>query len=531
MVTKYQELVEVFTPNNSKPETKDFATLNDLQKYLNSDEIKDVLKNLGVKDFSYGFSFEDIANTIFNKHKEDFASVTKQQLAEEFKAEYDKKVKEAEDAENTKETDETDKTEEDKEISSETKDFATFNDLQKYLISNEMKTTLKNMGVSNFNYGFTYETIANTVAAKHQSDFASVTKDQLAQEFKTEYDKKVKEFLDAQKPKTDFNTLMMLNNYVEGEEFKTRILSQLGVTEDEFAKNCGQEFSKLAKELAKSHEKDYNYVTKLQLINEMVAKYNVFTEAMRPINPTPKNGDFATFNELQAYLISSEMRNTVTSLGITNFNYGFAYEAIASIVAAKHENDFASVTKQQLAEEFKTEYDKKVKEFLDAQKPKTDFNTHMMLNNYVESEEFKTRILSQLGVTEDEFAKNCGQEFSKLTRELVLSHYKDYNYVTKRQLINEMVAKYNSLVETQPTRTPNTTTKGDFTTFNELQMYLVSAEMKAAIANIGINNFYRFSYEMIASMVVVKHEDDYTSVTKEQLIREFQIEYYKKMST
>ena len=72
---------------------------------------------------------------------------------------------------------------------------------------------------------------------------------------------------------------------------------------------------------------------------------------------TEKTGDFASYAEVRSYLFSGA-REAVRAAGITNFPNGVVYENIAETVAHAHEKDFASVTKKQLIEEFKAEYNR-----------------------------------------------------------------------------------------------------------------------------------------------------------------------------
>lgn len=70
-----------------------------------------------------------------------------------------------------------------------TSDFTTYEALQNYL-TGAARTEIKNAGITDFSK-VSYETIANTVAGMHKTDYANVTKQQLVNEFKTEYDKQV----------------------------------------------------------------------------------------------------------------------------------------------------------------------------------------------------------------------------------------------------------------------------------------------------------------------------------------------------
>ena len=71
-------------------------------------------------------------------------------------------------------------------------------------------------------------------------------------------------------------------------------------------------------------------------------------------------GTFKSYTETRNYIFSNEARDAVKAAGITDFSKGFAYENIADTVAKAHEKDFASITKEQLIEEFKTEYNKRI---------------------------------------------------------------------------------------------------------------------------------------------------------------------------
>ena len=96
------------------------------------------------------------------------------------------------------------------------------------------------------------------------------------------------------------------------------------------------------------------------------SKYNVIcrkevnTEEIPTTGAETTTSEFKDYTEVRNYIFSSEGRNAVKAKGITDFSKGFAYESIADTVAKAHENDFASITKEQLVDEFVAEYNKRI---------------------------------------------------------------------------------------------------------------------------------------------------------------------------
>ena len=96
------------------------------------------------------------------------------------------------------------------------------------------------------------------------------------------------------------------------------------------------------------------------------SKYNVIcrkevnTEEIPTTGAEAKTSEFKNYSELRNYIYGSEGRNAVNAKGITDFSKGFAYEDIADTVAKAHEKDFASITKEQLVNEFVAEYNKRI---------------------------------------------------------------------------------------------------------------------------------------------------------------------------
>lgn len=96
------------------------------------------------------------------------------------------------------------------------------------------------------------------------------------------------------------------------------------------------------------------------------SKYNVIcrkevnTEEIPTTGAEAKTSEFKNYSEIRNYIFGSEGRNAVKVKGITDFSKGFAYEDIADTVAKAHEKDFASITKEQLVNEFVAEYNKRI---------------------------------------------------------------------------------------------------------------------------------------------------------------------------
>lgn len=108
----YTQLVVKYTYNGSKynvicrkevnteeipttattPETSKFKSYTDVRNYIFGSEGKNAVKAKGITDFSKGFAYEDIADTVAKAHEKDFASITKEKLVNEFVAEYNKRI-------------------------------------------------------------------------------------------------------------------------------------------------------------------------------------------------------------------------------------------------------------------------------------------------------------------------------------------------------------------------------------------------------------------------------------------------------
>lgn len=108
----YTQLVVKYTYNGSKynvicrkevnteeipttattPETSKFKNYSEIRNYIFSNEGRNAVKAKGITDFSKGFAYEDIADTVAKAHEKDFASITKEKLVNEFVAEYNKRI-------------------------------------------------------------------------------------------------------------------------------------------------------------------------------------------------------------------------------------------------------------------------------------------------------------------------------------------------------------------------------------------------------------------------------------------------------
>lgn len=108
------------------------------------------------------------------------------------------------------------------------------------------------------------------------------------------------------------------------------------------------------------------------------SKYNVIcrkevnTEEIPTTGAEAKTSEFKNYSELRNYIYGSEGRNAVNAKGITDFSKGFAYEDIADTVAKAHEKDFASITKEQLVNEFVAEYNKRIGTTTTSETPTTE---------------------------------------------------------------------------------------------------------------------------------------------------------------
>ncbi len=247
-----------------------------------------------------------------------------------------------------------------------------------------------------------------------------------------------------------------------GEECKQAVLEKLGITEEEFETKYGQQLEFVQLKVAQNHEEDFATVTREQIINEIVAEYNskvAQQEGVEDTAPSEEAGDFASYNDLRNFMFGNECRSLVREQGITDFSHGFAYENIADIVSKKHTEDFANITKEQLLEEYVAEYNARVSENDSAvenngqaETEETDLNTKFKsygeLVLYMNEEEFQTAVLEKLGITLEEFEKQCKTTFGVVSSSVRNTHSGDFASVTKAQLIDEVVAAYNNRVIT-----------------------------------------------------------------------------------
>ena len=198
--------------------------------------------------------------------------------------------------------------------------FKSYTETRNYIFSNEARDAVKAAGITDFSKGFAYENIADTVAKAHEKDFASITKEQLIEEFKTEYNKRI----------GGNNGTGEVNGTGTGNAGSTGGTNGAGSTNDS---------------------------------GSVAPKDEVTGGGNNDTTPAVNNsatGTFKSYTETRNYIFSNEARDAVKAAGITDFSKGFAYENIADTVAKAHEKDFASITKEQLIEEFKTEYNKRI---------------------------------------------------------------------------------------------------------------------------------------------------------------------------
>ena len=71
-----------------------------------------------------------------------------------------------------------------------------------------------------------------------------------------------------------------------------------------------------------------------------------------------------------------------------------------------------------------------------------DFTEYYQL--YLYAMDCEEEVLARLGLTAEEFKANCGKSYDVIKHYVATSHEKDFASVTKEQLINEIIATYNS---------------------------------------------------------------------------------------
>ena len=174
---------EEIPTTGAEAKTSEFKNYSEIRNYIFSNEGRNAVKAKGITDFSKGFPYEDIAETVAKAHEKDFASITKEQLVNEFVAEYNKRINAA----NTPETSK----------------FKSYTDVRNYIFGNEGRNAVKAKGITDFSKGFAYESIAETVAKAHEKDFASITKEQLINEFVAEYNKRIGTTTTSETPTTE----------------------------------------------------------------------------------------------------------------------------------------------------------------------------------------------------------------------------------------------------------------------------------------------------------------------------------------
>ena len=176
------------SPSENKTPAADFASYKELRNYIFGNA-RTVISATGIT-FTNGFSYEHVADTVAKTHEQDFATVTKEQLIEEFKTEYNKLTGNAGGTVNGASSVGTSGAVETVPSKTPSGDFASYKELRNYIFGNAARTVISATGIT-FTKGFGYENIADAVAKAHEQDFATVTKEQLIEEFKTEYNNKL----------------------------------------------------------------------------------------------------------------------------------------------------------------------------------------------------------------------------------------------------------------------------------------------------------------------------------------------------
>ena len=177
------------SPSENKTPAADFASYKELRNYIFGNA-RTVISATGIT-FTNGFSYEHVADTVAKTHEQDFATVTKEQLIEEFKTEYNNKLTGyAGGTDNGASSVGTSGAVETVPSKTPSGDFASYKELRNYIFGNAARTVISATGIT-FTKGFGYENIADAVAKAHEQDFATVTKEQLIEEFKTEYNNKL----------------------------------------------------------------------------------------------------------------------------------------------------------------------------------------------------------------------------------------------------------------------------------------------------------------------------------------------------
>ena len=250
-----------------------------------------------------------------------------------------------------------------------TGDFASYAEVRSYLFSGA-REAVRAAGITNFPNGVVYENIAETVAHAHEKDFASVTKEQLIEEFKAEYNRliggtqgtagtnnSVTTYTQAQLTGLDSNAI---STYFTKQADGTYVMNANKIAEDFPEKDYGKIDTpeKLKTAIAnKANADNTSSVAGAGGAGGATNGANASNGTTGATGATEKTGDFASYAEVRSYLFSGA-REDVREAGITKFPKGVVYENIAETVANAHKNDFASVTKKQLIEEFTAEYNR-----------------------------------------------------------------------------------------------------------------------------------------------------------------------------
>ena len=160
---------------NSTSDTPDFKVYSDLTYFIFfTQSTKKTIQEKGLTDWTKGFTYKDVGESVAVAHKSDFSTVTKDQIINELVAEYNRRIENPTDNSNT----------------AKKGDFTEYSSLAEYIYNKQRKNELQEKGITDWNKGFSFNDIAKTVATAHQTDYATVTKEQLTEELIAEYNKR-----------------------------------------------------------------------------------------------------------------------------------------------------------------------------------------------------------------------------------------------------------------------------------------------------------------------------------------------------
>ena len=259
-----------------------------------------------------------------------------------------------------------------------------------------------------------------------------------------------------------------------------------------------------AENIASTHTEDYKNVKKEQLLEELYQEYlklyysegTETTEVEETGTNNTGNGTnyFSSFSDLKDYLLGGAYEDFNAKYNDITFTGG---SQAAVNVAARHMEDYANVTKEQVLEELHEEMLR-----LQNENNNKEFSSYIELRQYIFGGEFSAELKNRY-----DFKDISYDYFDKIAER----HKKDFASVTKEQLIEE----YYQLCP-----------RSGFSSYQDLLNYLQGD------ARDDFNKAYK-DIEFIggtnsARKVWQIHKEDFANLTKADILRELHAEFLKE---